>query len=259
MNNCDIKYSPFQTILFGDFTEEELKITESNHLKWNHHSTTVTNPTPCYSTIHQYPKTLNVTVSNPGESLDSTFSSVSALDQTSIWFVFGSFTDKECLDIQIIKTHSRSITLNSSPPRRRCFRCGYNSHTIENCVATRHRTGEYIGYSPRFDLHHVNSNFPFPHYPSSPSSSGTSTFIPELSNVLTFNISDLREWMLHDYEYKLNEYLDSLKTSASVSAEQRFQVQVEDQKIGEYLYLDYLTTNLLFEKQTSNYFQNYTR
>lgn len=239
----DNKHSfPEMTIQFGDFTEAELKTkttTKQDQTVWCSHS--YLHLPPCSKTI---PISTSISIST----------------QTSTWVVFGSFTDEECMKIQDLTTTSslsRSPrTRTHVPPRKRCFRCGYNSHTIENCVATRHRSGEYIGYPGSVSIPsypRVQTHFN-PHYPSSPStSSGFSNLIP---GDFIFNISDLREWMLHDYEYRLNTYMDSLNQRVSTpSNDAQFQDQ-EDHAINEYLYLDYLTTNLLLEKQASNYFQN---
>lgn len=233
MNDIDIQYSPETTsspIQFGDFTEQEL--TTIMMVQADTKATT-----KCKIAPAPHPH------STTSEQINAS------------WFIFGSFTEKECIEIQNFKNDSLSsvFTTNLSyHPRRRCFRCGYNSHTIENCVARRHRSGEYIGY-PGFPSH--NSQFS-QHYPSSPSCAFSEPLKYLRQGGFILDISELRDWMLHDYEYGLNTYLESLQVSVNVSPEQRFQDQVEDQKIGEYLYLDYLTTNLLFEKQATNYFQN---
>lgn len=200
-------------IQFGDFTEEECSM-----------STSTTTPT----TI-MIPK--SSTISNHFVNIKS-IPSLRTTSSNSSWFIFGSFTDKECMEIQ------------NPPFRKRCIRCGYTSHTIENCVAARHKSGEYIGYPLM--------------YPRSPSRSTS-----EVSNIIRlrpgdfiFNISELRDWMLHDYEYRLDAYVDTLTKSSNISCEEQFKQDTEQQNINEYLYLDYLTTNLLFEKQASIYFQN---
>lgn len=239
MNNNDIKYSsPATTTLpiqFGDFTEQELMMIQS------HHGKTTT-------TTKNY-KMAPLSTFTPHTSLTSSC-------KTNTWFIFGSFTEKECMEIQNFKTGSLTSTFTtniSSPPRRRCFRCGYNSHTIENCVATRHRSGEYIGY-PSFPPSSPSQRFHYISYPPSPCISSSEPLKYLRQGDFIFDISELREWMVHDYEYRLDTYLESLQVSVNVSSEQQFQDQC--QKIEECLYLNYLTTDLLFERQASNYFHN---
>lgn len=195
----------------------------------------------------------------------ATTSSVHPFTFTTECIVFGNFTVHECMEMQELKittaTESSASALHSysrnynyiGPPRKRCFRCGYNSHTIESCVALRHKSGEYIGRPGYNNTNTAYSSlqFPSPSSPSSPSSYAGSSFDDSGLSKLTpgdfiFNTSELREWMLHDYEHRLNIYMDEF------AQEQ----QSEDQKMNDYIYLDYLTSNLLFEKQASRYFQH---
>ena len=182
--------------------------------------------------------------------------------------IFGDFTEEDCRNIQeqqhvhedrfrvpdLIQIQSKPSA--PSTPRnykkRYCFRCGHSSHTIERCVAVRHKSGEYIG----------NSHYS-PSYPHSPSSS------PKVLNDLRpedfiFNISEIRDWMMHDYECRLDNYLNKWSsTHHSSESSELTQTQTqpcsisEDLKIQEILYLDYLTSNLLFESQARRYAGNY--
>lgn len=240
----DIEY-PLQTIQFGDFTEEELTTSFKRPRKrtWRRllSELDVSNITTLKKKDQDHLLHTQIPITPSPSSTNS-------------WFLFGSFTDKECMELQNGFEISFSSPTPSNPFRKRCFRCGYNSHTIDNCIARRHRSGIYIGYPGH---HSTNYNNFTP--PTSIHHTPTTSFDlhKDPPRDFVFNISELKDWMLHDYEYRLNAYLDTLQDSSSkCDAERQFKEHAEYQKINEYLYLDYLTTNLLFERQSSNYFQN---
>ena len=230
----NIKYSFNEmTIQFGDFTER-----------------------------HVTPTTTTFQDQLDKNKRESAKSSVRPFTFTTECIVFGNFTVQECMEMQKLNIttatesapstpprhtlHNHSRNYNCiSPPRKRCFRCGYNSHTIESCVALRHKSGEYIGRPVYNNTNTTYSSLQFP----SPSTYAGSSFDSRPSKITSgefiFNTSELREWMLYEYEHRLNIYMDEC-TQEQPS---------DDQKMNDYLYLDYLTSNLLFEKQASRYFQ----
>lgn len=249
-------------ISFGDFTETELiqhlsLSSEGQDKDIRNVSTTVY--LQCYDKINtphkQDVKNHTVLISSYKD------------EKSPNAILFGDFTEEDCAKIQLnpypsslIQSpphHSLSPTTPRNYKKRYCFRCGYASHTIEKCVAVRHKTGEYIGY-PYY------SHSPSPSHPPSPSSSHSHSpfesqlfnpYPPEHQHLIrpgdfVFNISELRDWMVNDYEYRVDTYLDDLTCK-----QHNHQVTTsdEDLKIEECLYLDYLTTNLLFESQARRY------
>jgi len=69
--------------------------------------------------------------------------------------IFGNFTLEECSRYQEINTTTSTVHSNKHAPlpyplspsyfrQLQCIRCGYSSHSIENCVARRNIYGEFI-------------------------------------------------------------------------------------------------------------------
>jgi len=280
MSNLTLLVVPEEiNITFGDFTESEMNVLVSNIYIA---STTI-------ATSQDDSSIVTLQKDKEGASISSSVS-------------FGDFTDEECIKIQSSKTlfsdqvdrlllqsmpihpqtqlqsqsppspsssqsqhltkyryhHAKYYSYKQSPPttpskRKHCFRCGYSSHTIENCVAVRNKLGDYIGYP-----YHPNQIQN--HYSSGLVTDSESSIRP---GDFVFNISDLKEWMVHDYEYRLNIYIDEwvsgsqpVSSSSQSSSSSQQSILEEDQKIEECLYLDYLTTNLLFENQAQRYFKH---
>lgn len=92
--------------------------------------------------------------------------------------VFGSFTPEECSKYQGLQmAPPATYNIRQLPPRPslspsyfrqiQCARCGYSSHTIENCIARRNIYGEFIMYpAPKQKF----TTFPISPHTSPPSS-----------------------------------------------------------------------------------------
>ena len=268
MSNLELLVTDDNTITFGDFTQAEilhcLNLQVSNPISqpsYSFHSKLTPQEKKTNSTFCLPPSNSSVVIFGDftqDDCIKNQESNAVFNDQVDRLLPnTSSQTHQYVVPIQRNKSHHSQYSnshLRHSPPtspyrKKYCIRCGYNSHTIEHCVAVRHRSGDYIGYPYNYHSHtHNNQSQTFYANPSHSSDLATSSLRP---GDFVFNVSDLKEWMINDYEYRLNVYMDEwMSQSEPLPAHIE-----EDKKINETLYLDYLTTNLIFENQAAQYFK----
>jgi hypothetical protein len=136
-------------IVFGDFTEEKEYIKKKKTRKFK----------PLSSI---YRETGKVHLSN---HLPSQL-------PADMFIIFGDFTPEECYYVQRQLSDDQSV--NHRPDHLRvnhetrqmttiyydipCLRCGYHSHTVDNCIARRTRYGELIVWTSTIGSSHMSSS-----------------------------------------------------------------------------------------------------
>jgi hypothetical protein len=241
---------------FGDFTLEELNdIGNVNNTKTQIH-------------IHHHHHYYH----SPSHSHSQPTNSHQNQDNHAITIQFGDFTAEECSKFQDNSTiqiqpysPNRSNTWQQQQhhPKRyyteskfnkikNCERCGYNSHELKDCHASRHRLGMYLGNvyhyhhyhsppSPFLNYHHRHPFSPTPipltHVNGTMYFSSPYDFDPNFNKILkkgdlVFSSQDISEWIEEDLDYM---------------EQHQVHPYIPDLVIEDYLYLDHLTTNLMID------------
>jgi len=195
-NNADID------IIFGDFTTEECNQNYNN------------------SSSVKYEK-------------DKEIRDRGINQQTETFIIFGDFTPEECYRIQnqhhhrlsLLSSSSSSVIKDNSAPfvyyNLSCLRCGYNSHTIERCVARRNIYGERIGWATPPRRH-----IPRQTLPSSPTHNGTVYYNQQIPlnnwceadktdyTQFVFSEEEVQEWIEEETETNHHQFENEIHYSS---------------------------------------------